>query len=566
MVLKIGTRSSKLAIWQASAVKEILDEHGVESEIVEFTSLGDRSLGGNLSSSVGQFIHSIDNELVQESIDIAVHSSKDVPVEIPKVIENLAYLERGTTADLVLTKYRKDIPSLEETLDSNSSMDISDILEKFERGSTFGTVSGRRQSFLLSTRPDIIPISVRGHVQTRIKRLIEGRADAIILAEIGLQRLRSTGLLEQFEGKISAYRINEMQWPTAPGQGAICVHCKADRFEDLSKIRELINDSQTEQDVNAERNILQKLGGGCLYPAGISVSDGYAEIRISPSNWREIFCRGKQFNTAVFSGSISTLDIKPPRVENEEDKELVNTPRIISTLNSDRISSVLNQSDIPMKNLPVVELIPNFESWPKDFLSPLGSKKDWPYLVLTSPFAAKCAIQISKQNPDIERIQWIAIGEGTARACFKEGVTVAVCAKARNSEELLHFISSNLSTNTNLLIPRSNLASNDLENGLKENGFQVKSWIGYENAPKSVENLSVNPDDILLLSSSSSAISWSQNELDVPKQILCMGIKAKNTIKSLDCFKNSQVSVLEGPTTDFLIQWWNKYRGNRDGD
>ena len=73
--------------------KDILDEHGVESEIVEFTSLGDRSLGGNLSSSVGQFIHSIDNELVKRSIDIAVHSSKDVPVEIPKVIENLAYLE-----------------------------------------------------------------------------------------------------------------------------------------------------------------------------------------------------------------------------------------------------------------------------------------------------------------------------------------------------------------------------------------------------------------------------------------------------------------------------------------
>ena len=562
MVLKIGTRSSKLAVWQASAVKEILVEHGVESEIVEFTSLGDRSLGGNLSSSVGQFIHSIDNELVQGSIDIAVHSSKDVPVEIPELIENLAYLERGTTADLVLTKFRKDIPSLEETLDSKLSMDISDILDKFERGSTFGTVSGRRQSFLLSTRPDIIPLSVRGHVQTRIKRLIEGRADAIILAEIGLQRLRSTGLLQQFEGKISAYRINEMQWPTAPGQGAICVHCKADRFNDLSKIRELINNSQTEQNVNAERNILQKLGGGCLYPAGISVSDGYAEVKISPSNWREIFCRGNQFDTTVYSGPISTLDIKPPRTKNQHEKELANTPRIISTLNSDRISSVLSQSNIPMKNLPVVELLPNFESWPKDFLSSLGSKKDWPYLVLTSPFAAKCAIQISKQNPDIERIQWVAIGEGTARACFREGVTVAVCAKARNSEELLQFICSNLSTNTNLLIPRSNLASNDLENGLKEFGFEVKSWIGYENAPKSVENLSVNPDDVLLLSSSSSAISWSQNGLDVPEQILCMGIKAKDTIKSLDCFKNSQVSVLEGPTTDYLIQWWNKFRGN----
>ena len=562
MVLKIGTRSSKLAIWQASAVKEILDEHGVESEIVEFTSLGDRSLGGNLSSSVGQFIHSIDNELVRESIDIAVHSSKDVPVEIPELIENLAYLKRGTTADLVLTKFRKDIPSLEETLDSEISIDISDILDKFERGSTFGTVSGRRQSFLLSKRPDIIPLSVRGHVQTRIKRLIEGRADAIILAEIGLQRLRSTGLLQEFEGKISACRINEMQWPTAPGQGAICVHCKADRFEELSKIREIINNSQTEKNVNAERNILQKLGGGCLYPAGISVSNGYAEIRISPSNWREIFCRGNQFDTTVFSGPISTLDVKPPSAKNQSKKELANTPRIISTLNSDRISSVLNQSNIPMKNLPVVELIPNFESWPKDFLSSRTSKKDWPYLILTSPFAAKCAIQISKQNHDIERIQWVAIGEGTARACFREGVTVAVCAKARNAEELLNFICSNLSTNTNLLLPRSNLASNDLENGLKEYGFEVKSWIGYENAPKSVENISVNPDDVLLLSSSSSAISWSQNGLDVPEQILCMGIKAKDTIQSLDCFKNSQVSVLEGPTTDYLIQWWKKFRGN----
>ena len=119
---------------------------------------------------------------------------------------------------------------------------------------------------------------------------------------------------------------------------------------------------------------MQKLGGGCLYPAGISVSDGYAEIRIS-FNWREIFCRGNEFDTTVFSGSISTLDIKPPRAKNQHEKELADTPRIISTLNSDRISSVLNQSNIPMKNLPVVELIPNFESWPKDFLSPLASKK-----------------------------------------------------------------------------------------------------------------------------------------------------------------------------------------------
>ena len=566
MVLKIGTRSSKLAIWQASAVKKILDKHGVESEIVEFTSLGDRSLGGNLSASVGQFIHSIDNELIQGSIDIAVHSSKDVPVGNSTSIKNLAYLKRGTTSDLVLTKFRKGAPTLEETLDSNLSMNISEILDEFDYGSTFGTVSGRRQSFLLSSRPDIIPLSVRGHVQTRIKRLIEGRADAIILAEIGLQRLMSTGLLQQFKSKISAYRINENHWPTAPGQGAICVHCTTDRFEELGRIRDIINNSQTEQNVNAEREILEKLGGGCQYPAGIRVSDGLAEIRISPSNWREIFCQGRKFDTAVIAESISNLEIKLPEEKKQINKKPTNGPRIISTLNSDRISSVLYQSNIPMKNLPVVELRPNFESWPKDFLAPFDSKKDWPYLVLTSPFAAKCAIQISKQNPDIARIQWIAIGEGTARACFREGVTVAICAKSRNSEELLHYIKTTLPSTTKLLIPRSNLASHDLENGLEGYGFDVKSWTGYENSPKSVENLTVNPDDVLLLSSSSSAISWSHNQLDAPKQVLCMGVKAMETINSLDCFKNSQVSVLEGPTTDYLIQWWNKNRGNKNAN
>ena len=138
-------------------LKEILDEHGVESEIVEFTSLGDRSLGGNLSSSVGHlFTQSITSWSKDQLISLYIR----VKMCLWKS-RNLSRIWRTwKEAQLQIwsTKFRKDIPLLEETLDSELSMDISDILDKFERGSTFGTVSGRRQSFLLSTRPDIIPL------------------------------------------------------------------------------------------------------------------------------------------------------------------------------------------------------------------------------------------------------------------------------------------------------------------------------------------------------------------------------------------------------------------------
>ena len=102
MAIRIGTRSSNLAQWQAQSVASVLNNEGIETEIIPLRSLGDRSLGGNLSTTVGQFVHFIDEQLLNESIDIAVHSSKDVPVEVSKQIRNLAYMKRGVTSDLFL--------------------------------------------------------------------------------------------------------------------------------------------------------------------------------------------------------------------------------------------------------------------------------------------------------------------------------------------------------------------------------------------------------------------------------------------------------------------------------
>ena len=159
MAIRIGTRSSNLAQWQAQFVASVLNNEGIETEIIPLRSLGDRSLGGNLSTTVGQFIHSIDEQLLNESIDIAVHSSKDVPVELSKQIRNLAYMKRGVTSDLFLFKRKNDDPDLFDVLDGKNVSSLDDVLQRIPSGMTFGTVSGRRQSIVLSKRPDLIPVS-----------------------------------------------------------------------------------------------------------------------------------------------------------------------------------------------------------------------------------------------------------------------------------------------------------------------------------------------------------------------------------------------------------------------
>ncbi|MEC7444032.1 MAG: hydroxymethylbilane synthase, partial [Candidatus Thermoplasmatota archaeon] len=256
MTVRIGTRASNLAMWQANAVLEALAQHGIKAELVPLSSTGDRSLGGQLSASVGQFIHAIDDRLLAGEVDIAVHSSKDVPVDVDERIEHLAYLERGSTNDLVVVRKSDGLPSFDDVLNNRSSTPLGQVLEHFPAGATFGTVSGRRQSFLLSQRPDIIPLAVRGHVETRLSRLVEGRVDAVVLAEVGLARLNSVGALDGIKEGLSAFRIDPSDWPTAPGQGAIAVHCTRARAAELEPIRAILNHEQTERDVSAERRLL----------------------------------------------------------------------------------------------------------------------------------------------------------------------------------------------------------------------------------------------------------------------------------------------------------------------
>jgi uroporphyrinogen-III synthase len=142
------------------------------------------------------------------------------------------------------------------------------------------------------------------------------------------------------------------------------------------------------------------------------------------------------------------------------------------------------------------------------------------------------------------------------------GVTVSICAKSRNSRELTEFIDAKISRDTILMVPRSNVASNEFINGLMNLGFEVNSWIGYENNSIAIDSIEVGEDDVLLLSSPSSARSWVENSLPIPKNILCMGKASQEEIDSLGYFSESTVEVLQGPTAEFISKWWKNNRGD----
>ncbi len=555
-LLKIGTRRSTLALWQANEVRRILRVNGIPSELVHLSSSGDRSLGGNLSSTVGQFVHGIDKMLIEGKVDITVHSAKDIPVDETPEVRTIAYLERGETSDLILTGESSNWSSLPRVLQTKVSNPLVEILNNLPEKSKVGTVSGRRQSFLIGSRPDLVPISIRGHIETRLDRLVENRVDYLILAEAGIRRLFDSGSLSERHLRLRTVRIREDDWPTAPGQGAIAINCRSMDVEKRNNLREILNHVITENAVKQERLALKRIGGGCLYPAGIKSQEGVITAAISPEYWRTSYCTGDLYEVYRYQGDVGDLDLSEIGVSGKKSIPLDEGVKLVTTLTSRRLSTQLINSGVQTVDVPVVELSSLPREWPSDFIGPYTEKSRWPILVLTSPFAAKCALEVADTNPDIARIEWLAIGEGTHKACFEAGVTVSYCGMSRDSEQLVEYISQNISNESELYIPRSSKSDKVFTDSLVSQGFRVRSWTGYENVPMTIEDIAIGQEDVLLISSSSSAKSWANNNLKIPKNILSMGKKTTETIETTPYFKGAEIHTLDGPTLDSILGFW----------
>ena len=266
-VLRIGTRGSALALWQARSVGEALvgsracasagGHEGVAFELVIVKTSGDKFQQTRFSEmgAKGVFIKELEDALLENQVDLAVHSMKDVPTTIPGGLRIAAICKREDARDALLSK-------------------TGASLKLLHRGARVGTSSLRRQSQLLFARNDLQILDLRGNVDTRIEKLKRGDYDAIVLAKAGLDRL-------SLAANITEILPPEICLPAA-GQGAIGIEARADDRESL-EIVSALNDDETRYSVEAERAALAGLEGGCQVSIGAwgRVEDGKLALEVA---------------------------------------------------------------------------------------------------------------------------------------------------------------------------------------------------------------------------------------------------------------------------------------------
>ncbi len=284
--VRFGSRSSELARWQTGFVQRSLEAQwpGLTSEQILIQTEGDRVLELPLPEIGGKglFTQELELALGESRIDVAVHSLKDLPIEDSAGIVIGLIPEREVARDVLVSRN-------------------GEMLEALQHGAVVGTSSLRRQGQLLVSRPDLVIKSLRGNVQTRLKKLEDGQYDAIVLAQAGLVRL---GL----EAHISQVLPYETMMP-APGQGALAVQCRQGDRETLELLA-ILDDPVTRAEVEAERRFLEALGGGCSLPVGALAELRQGEIYmqavvVSPDGKRAIRVTGSGLEPGLLGAELA---------------------------------------------------------------------------------------------------------------------------------------------------------------------------------------------------------------------------------------------------------------------
>jgi hydroxymethylbilane synthase len=240
MKIKIGTRASKLALWQAYHIKDKLEVAGLESEIVEVVTKGDQILDRSLSKigSKGLFTEELENQLKRGEIDIAVHSAKDLSSSLEPGFEILAFTEREKAHDVFLS-HKKDL-NLAHNL-------------------TVGTSSTRRVALLKSLYPYFEIVDMRGNLQTRIAKMLAGHCDILLLAYAGVHRM-------EYDDRIIKHLDIETFCPPV-GQGVLAIECHQSLEASIKvKIKDILEHPETAADMKIERAFLNYINGGCSIP------------------------------------------------------------------------------------------------------------------------------------------------------------------------------------------------------------------------------------------------------------------------------------------------------------
>ena len=447
---RIGTRGSALALAQATIVASALRQAGVETDLVTITTAGDRR-DRDTPWGEGAFVRAIEHALLDGTIDVAVHSAKDVPIDEHPRLQIAAFLPRATPFDALVLR-----------AGTHGSLD------DLPSGTTIGTDSPRRRGFLLARRPDVDVRPLHGNVDTRLRRLDDGEVDALVLAAAGLERL----------GR--ADRINELLSPTvvppAPGQGAIAVQARSDD-PGVLKVLVSIDDRSTRAAVEAERAFLEGTGGGCRAAVG-ALAEVNGDVMTMIAGFATL--DGQSSGLENETGSIED----PGRLGRSIAERIVDRrgrlsgrPRVLITrpaAEARRLGARLAELNLEPVIVPAIE-IELLTGEPLHVALKSLRESDW--AVATSANAARALRAANGGDQSLDGVRWAAVGPATARELAAAGVGSAWQPSVANGATLAAELP--IHRGERVLWLRGDLAGDSLIDTLRARGAHVEAVTVY---------------------------------------------------------------------------------------
>ena len=526
--LIIGTRSSNLALTQTKFVIKKLKEIDptIDFVIKKIKTKGDILLDKDLNNILdkGFFVSEIQNELINKSIDFAVHSLKDLPTDTNKDLISFTVTERENPMDvLVLSK-------------SSEKKDLKEL-------KIIGTSSLRRKQQLQSISDKISIKSIRGNIETRIQKLDQGQYDGIILAAAGLNRLGLQNRISRF------FNLSEIT-PSA-GQGALAVECRTNDAKTISILKK-IQHKQTEICVNEERKFLNTVGGGCSSPDAV----------LCVFNDEEIEIRGRIFNKQT-NEYVEQRIIDKYKNHNNIGIKLAKSMMLKIKDNIIRNIILTNEGDVSgfnklKENNLITHHFPMIKIKPLEFI--LDSSENYDFIIFTSKNGVRNFINKTEIK---HKTKFICLGKKTELALNELGYKSYYTAKKNYSKIMADELKkNNLIKNSKTLLVQGKIAKNALLNGLQEI-CDVKRLNVYNTVPKKeiykdLEKL-LNTPTMTVFSSPSSFDSFKKFYNPKKTNIISIGNTTTEHIisKGYKCITTSKMQSFEG-VSESILKYLNK--------
>lgn len=495
MTLRVGTRGSRLALFQARSIVDALRRAhaGLEVELVVVQTTGDRILDAPLAKIGGKgvFTKEIESALYDKRIDIAVHSLKDVPTLQPPGLDLAAVTARENPFDVLLAA--RPLP-----------------WGSFPPGTRIGTSSLRRGAMVRAAAPAARVLDLRGNVPTRIDKMLRGEYDAIILAQAGVARLEVGAPYSQI--------LSPPDLLPAPGQGALGLQI---REEDTATrvLLEVLHDRESAACCTAERALLHALGGGCQMPLGAhaTIDDEAGKIQLlgrilAPDGSRVLDGRfvgdaadpegiGAHLATILFDkGAREILALVHHQADGFEqavarsaalDTRPLGGRRVIVTRDEDSdgpLSCALRDLGAHPVCLPCVEHRKPDD--PAPFADAMKNISIYTWVILTSARAVRAFVDHLGPTPPPTRMGIACVGRATAEAATAAGLDITLVPEREDARGLLAELLPRLGPSDRVLYPGSSRAAATLSSGLREAGITLDDPIAYETRP-------VAPADLL---------------------------------------------------------------------